>query len=264
MLYGTRSAKYPNTCCYGVIISARCDLANCKIPKFYFLTALKVEDWITTNEGFRTVFTQKINDLEKKLQDKARNSSLDWEILSTCTQDEFHKIIIDDEVGLRKEASKLEQEFVKFKKYTSEQLNDVEKKELLSSDKKLVADYLTKISGGQVAHYCFIPQDAYKNDGCKGNGIIIDLQELEQLTLEEAIIISSFEMDCKSKTMESLDIQILNKRFFLDEPNGFVIAECDITSPWIEYLMQRFANAFIRIGVDGPKKNDFAELFDRI
>ena len=40
VLYGMRSEKYPEKMCYAVIISARCDIANNKITKLYYLIAV--------------------------------------------------------------------------------------------------------------------------------------------------------------------------------------------------------------------------------
>ena len=45
---------------------------------------------------------------------------------------------------------------------------------------------------------------------------------------------------------------------------GYAMPEFDIVSPWIEYIMQRFSNAFIRIGVDGPQKEDVQSMVSRV
>ncbi len=37
---GLRSNKYSGENCYGVVITAQCDLANKKVDKVFFLTAL--------------------------------------------------------------------------------------------------------------------------------------------------------------------------------------------------------------------------------
>lgn len=41
-----RSSKYKDIKCSGVVISARCDLAQNKIKNFHYLTALPLENWI--------------------------------------------------------------------------------------------------------------------------------------------------------------------------------------------------------------------------
>ena len=54
--YGFRSEKYTEVCCYAVIISARCDIANNKISKLYYLTAVDAKEWFCTKEGFECVY----------------------------------------------------------------------------------------------------------------------------------------------------------------------------------------------------------------
>lgn len=60
--YGFRSDKYPEVCCYAVIISARCDIANNKISKLYYLTAVDAKDWFCTKAGFDLVYAAAIKE----------------------------------------------------------------------------------------------------------------------------------------------------------------------------------------------------------
>jgi len=71
-------------------------------------------------------------------------------------------------------------------------------------------------------------------------------------------------MDIQSRDLSEKDIQNYNVQFFLKDPPGYALAEFDISHPWIEYLMQRFSNAFIRIGVDGPQKEHIQIMLDRV
>ena len=48
---------------------------------------------------------------------------------------------------------------------------------------------------------------------------------------------------------EYIQVTKLKKFFFLYDP-GYSMVEATIQSPWVEYLLQRFANTFIRVGVD--------------
>ena len=66
VIYGLRSDKYPEVACYAVIISARCDIANDKIDKLYYLTAVNVRDWFCTECGFKETYG-------KFIADKRRN-----------------------------------------------------------------------------------------------------------------------------------------------------------------------------------------------
>ena len=43
LIYGMRSSKYPGVMTYGIIISAACDLAQDKIDKVFYLTAIGIQ-----------------------------------------------------------------------------------------------------------------------------------------------------------------------------------------------------------------------------
>lgn len=92
IITGVRSDKYSNIRCNGVVISARCDLANCKISKIYYLIAVPSDDWLLSDEGFNIVLSQRQNDLEDKLQTKLGGSGLDWSTLKSFSVEEFSTV----------------------------------------------------------------------------------------------------------------------------------------------------------------------------
>jgi hypothetical protein len=53
------------------------------------------------------------------------------------------------------------------------------------------------------------------------------------------------------------EIKRLTTAYWLNEDSDFVDYEGTIKSPWCEHLMQRFSNAFIRIGITDPTSEDF-------
>lgn len=249
-----------DSCCFGIVISARCDLANCKASKIYYLTAISVDDWLLSDEGFKEVLSSKINGLEANLQSGLEESGLDWNTLKHFTVDEFAKVVNDPEIKLAQYVD----DFLKYKKYVSNGLTISEKKYILNKQIKSVTDYLLKIANGAVMHYAYIPESSYLKNECVHKGLIVDLQELEYISLEVANILSRCEMDIKNRYLSKKDIRNYDLKFFLKDPPGYALAECDIQSPWIEYLMQRFSNAFIRIGVDGLQKEHIQMMLNRI
>ena len=256
IITGVRSDKYSNIRCNGVVISARCDLANCKISKIYYLIAVPSDDWLLSDEGFNIVLSQRQNDLEDKLQTKLGGSGLDWSTLKSFSVEEFSTVIHDQEVGLKKDTDKVLEVFRTFKNYTSKYLELGDKKAILQNESKSVASSLLKIANGQMMHYIYVPENAYIKDGSIDRGLIIDLQELEYISIRDAERLVNCEIDIQSKDLSEVDKQRYNNCFFLMDWPGYAMAEYDIASPWTEYIMQRFSNAFIRIGVDGPQKED--------
>lgn len=264
IITGVRSDKYSNIRCNGVVISARCDLANCKISKIYYLIAVPSDDWLLSDEGFNIVLSQRQNDLEDKLQTKLGGSGLDWSTLKSFSVEEFSTVIHDQEVGLKKDTDKVLEVFRTFKNYTSKYLELGDKKAILQNESKSVASSLLKIANGQMMHYIYVPENAYIKDGSIDRGLIIDLQELEYISIRDAERLVNCEIDIQSKDLSEVDKQRYNNCFFLMDWLGYAMAEYDIASPWTEYIMQRFSNAFIRIGVDGPQKEDVQSMVSRV
>lgn len=263
IITGIRSDKYLDTRCHGIVISARCDLENCKISKIYYLIAIPSDDWLLSNEGFDVVLSQRRNELENTVQTILSNNRLDWPTLKNFSIEDFSTVIRDAEVGIKKGANKVIDSFRIFKRYSSECLKQEEKKAILHDENKNVSDTLLKIANGQMMHYIYVPETAYIENGNLDRGLIIDLQELEYISISDAERLANYEIDTQNKELSEEEKQYYNNRFFLLDQPGYAMPECDINSPWIEYIMQRFSNAFIRIGVDGPKRENVVSLVER-
>lgn len=48
VLYGLRSDRYPGIPCYGIVITASCDIANSKVSKIYCLIGVDAKQWFAT------------------------------------------------------------------------------------------------------------------------------------------------------------------------------------------------------------------------
>ena len=70
VISGVRSEKYNGINCCAIIINARCDLAQGKTNKIYYLVAMSLEEWLFSSIGISTIYIGKINDLGKKIQQK--------------------------------------------------------------------------------------------------------------------------------------------------------------------------------------------------
>lgn len=228
------------------------------------MIAVPSDDWLLSDEGFNIVLSQRQNDLEDKLQTKLGGSGLDWSTLKSFSVEEFSTVIHDQEVGLKKDTDKVLEVFRTFKNYTSKYLELGDKKAILQNESKSVASSLLKIANGQMMHYIYVPENACIKDGSIDRGLIIDLQELEYISIRDAERLVNCEIDIQSKDLSEVDKQRYNNCFFLMDWPGYAMAEYDIASPWTEYIMQRFSNAFIRIGVDGPQKEDVQSMVSRV
>ena len=170
-----------------------------------------------------------------------------------------------------------------YRKIAQIEADDLNRKEAIKSNRKEAVHYLKEIDSGKLHHYYFLPQAAYLDNEIKSKGLIVDLLEIESLTLKDAQKIANplaegilYQDLPPLPTIEELS-QVnefdalrerfkerlrLEKTFWLKDSSDFVQIEGTIKSPWCEHLMQRFSNVFIRIGLDNPSEDDYNTLID--
>ena len=91
----------------------------------------------------------------------------------------------------------------------------------------------------------------------------MDLQDVIQFDIKVKDPILAYEYDYKvEKSKEKREY--INNYFFFDSDSDFVIAENVIVSPWIEYVLQMFANSFMRIGVDNALEYEIVDFCTEI
>ena len=77
VLFGLRSDKYPGIPCYGIVITASCDISNDKVAKLCFLIGVDARRWFCTEYAYHQVYDTKIENLFKPVEDMCRKFSLD-------------------------------------------------------------------------------------------------------------------------------------------------------------------------------------------
>lgn len=262
---GIRSEKYPNLQCYGVVISASCDIANEKIKKIYYLLGISASEWFCTEASYRVVYQEKRKNVLDKLIPQFNNSSLDATILQTFSPDEVDSVI-DHEVEKDKTRSSLKKEYREYLKFCKEGMSENERRQAIRADSKPAVNFLTRIGKGEIFHYYYLPEKAYleKNERLN-SGLIIDLQEINFISLADALRIVTPGIDKLTLAKEEEhERDRLEKTFWLEKTDDFVDIEGKVTSPWREHLMQSFSRDFARIGIDGAKEADYKQLLERI
>lgn len=262
VIYGIRSEKYPEVACYAVVISARCDIANQKINKLYYLSAVNVRDWFFTENGFNTAYHDEISTIKSRFRDKAKRFELNVEVLLGLQYNQAISVLrssIED----KKKRKQLMEDYEDIRSYINSG-NSNERRKLVKRNLAPVSRFLQAVSKGSIFHYFFIPQSAYLDNDIKSKGIMVDLQEIGILTLEDAVRIQSPGIDYRILPEEEDERGRLIRTYWLQDDGDFVAIEGTIKSPWCELLLQRFSNDFLRIGVDNPTKADYEELANQI
>ena len=264
VLFGLRSEKYPNSRCFGIIITASCDIANCKVSKLYYLQAFSVKDWFCTEFAYNQVYEQKIKSSLGMLESVAAKHGLDAASLRLFSREDVMQII-DKEVCKQKDRAKVQEAYERFCVYCRPEMTDEERKKAIQSDTKPVTSFLDKVGKGEIFHYYYLPKAAYLKSEEKDDGLIVDFQEIESISMNDALHIVTPGIDYLCLSQYSCNEQDrLKKLFWLTSDDDFVGIEGKISSPWREHLIQRFSHSFARIGLDGATSVDHAKLASSI
>ena len=293
VIYGIQSAKYPSIPCYGVVITARCDIAQRKVPKYYFLIAVDASDWFCTEHGYELAYNEKIKNLKNEIICKANELELNGDVLISLNCDALAAVLSskrEEYVGNKRCSQKIDTLLNKLEEYSvfaGKNMTNSKRSEAIRKQPQIAVEELKKIYKGEKHHYNFLPQHAYLKNSVFSTGLIVDLLEIGELSLEDADRIKSPGIDYqilpKRPTPEEM-IEVIrtgnqqqidgmfsdineNKRltsaYWLKDNSDFVDFEGTIQSPWCEHLMQRFSNAFIRIGIIDPTEEDYKTVIAR-
>jgi hypothetical protein len=248
---------------YGIVISARCDLAQEKISKIHTLSAIDIFDWIKT-ELLAIIIDAKIKKIHDKIRKWAINRELDYKALIEFGPDNIIKNInFEKDKSQRSELQNNVNVWKTLTSYDTSVMSEAEKVKLINNDfKKDKSDKLKSLLRGDIASYCFLPKCSYSESDSKLEGLVVDLKDIGQIPFEHIVSIINNAFDYKymsNNSKNSKRLNELNKLYMLENNEDFVTLCNEIKSPWVEFLMQRFSNAFCRVGVDNA---EIAEIID--
>ncbi|MCH5152088.1 MAG: hypothetical protein J1F65_05480 [Clostridiales bacterium] len=262
IIFGLNSKKYPEQACFGVIITASCDIANQKVGEVYYLTAVNVKEWLCTKRGHALVIKNKRKALYNKLQQQVRSQRLNESLLVKLSLEEV-KTVINETVTHDKTREDILNNIHNY----LELINDstIEKRkgdaQLYSHD---CGELLNQISKGDYHRFIYLPEIAYMESSKKDNGIIVDFQEINCLPMEEIRLLVNGEIDYMIQEDNLDNLQKLKEGFWLKNKDDFAFLYGKISSPWREHLMQHFSFYFTRIGLDGAETKDFQKISEGI
>lgn len=256
-----RSKKYADCTCFGIMISARCDIANNKVQKFFYLEAVELKSWIFSEVGYNFLMTEKTKAIENKIQELCIKNELDWESLKNFSFDEFENVI-NTEIEIKNAKNQAIDSFKQYMHYSNDSLSIIDKRNILSKEKKSIINFLLNISNGKDTHFIYIPASAMQNQ--IEDGLVVDLQEIDYLDANTVKDLCNCLIDEKNPELDNEKKNYYDKRFVLSEGTGYSMEFCEIESPWIEYLLQHFSNMFVRIGVDNLNKSEITEIVEKI
>ena len=234
---GAYTEKYTDSSTFGLIITARCDLAQEKVGAYSYLPLVPYKDWLRIDFPellYSAVHKSVYNQLVQSFQKLNGNERL----LQTYSLKKIKEKFLINEKD-KTILSKIQLSF----------LNCIEKYEiiesLLTTPHTNINNVITKFpKDSEKIFKNLISQNLAGNyliDDVGGDGIhIIKLREVYHLKSSDAL---------KLKKGIRLSSHITYKN---DSDISYTVGE--IRSPYIEHIMQKFSEIFTRIGIDDPSK----------
>ncbi|WP_295752283.1 hypothetical protein [uncultured Oscillibacter sp.] len=257
IIHGLRSEQYRGAPCSAVIITAECDIAQCKVSKFYYLTAMDVRTWMKTEGLAYTAAQAQLSELKSVINDYGKNVPGLSEYKNAAIVD-LDGIIEDlSTLSTDKTAQKALQRLKGAKKeYDLSIKTDREVEALFAKLENKIIGNIKSVIDGSLIQYFFLPRISYadpseqKPDDAK-DGLIVNFQDIGFFDRHTVSMIEQQKMDYDKLSEE--ERTKYGKIFFLEKPNDMIFPEEFIHPPYREWLMQSFSFAFIRIGVEFDK-----------
>lgn len=254
-----RSNKYDKLRCKGIVISARCDFAHDKISHFHYLSAMVIEDWIY-EVLFYVLVEECIKNEKKIIRESAEKLNLDFQTLEEFGYEKMKEVFTNRARGkeLTQILNRCDQ-CVQLETMRTQKDKGKKKSFLNQTCKKSLCSKIDKLICGTFPKYAFIPEKGYLDSDSLVHGLVVDLQDIYQMDMrfKEGLINSEYDYQIVN---DSKLKQELNKFFFFENNDDFIILEGRVKSPWIEYILQMFANSFTRIGVDNASKDEISQF----
>lgn len=265
VLLGLRSDKYPGIPCYGIVITASCDISNDKVAKLYLLTGVDAKRWFSTEYAYHQVYDAKIENLFKPVEDMCRRFSLDADEIRKFTVEDV-QAVIKDYLTRKTDLDKFERLHQQYAAYCRPGMDDKARRLAVQQDTKPALNFLKEVGKEKIFHFFYLPKAAYlQNSSQMDDGLIIDLQEITAISMRDAKRIVGEGIDNLILIRENEGERArLRAQFWLEGEEDFVAIEGKVISPWREHLMQRFVRDFARIGLNGATEHDYEKLVKSI
>ncbi len=244
---GAKSREYPNSKdVYGIVISPRCDIEQKKAPLYYYLPAIKMEDWV--NVDFPPIYASALETDVKKILKSVINECKESEtILYKMTATEVERIIKKHKPQLSKKIAEKVEMLKALELYKKGgKFSDVTSKDS-SGIRRSIFDELIIHKN---PNFYFLE---HKNEG----GFVLRMREISRLTPDMLFkLANGVDGKLTTKEMEENDLRQL-------EDGELYMPLFVVKSPFMEHIMQHFVQQFNKIGIEDVPK-EFTDTFTNL
>ncbi len=238
IITGCIAEEFPEAEAFGCIITPRCDLGHeGKVRSVHYLPIVSFRDWYE-KVAKKEIFEQWKSDLRGSIDNEMKNLGMGEKITSLGLEKTDLLKLIDSKCK-KKQQESIQQKIEDF--YSDYNSNNFI--EFLATEKGKHVDYLKQLKDNKIASCYLIEKWA---DYLPCDYYVIMLRDVRRLSCETASLIA--------KGALKTDIEPINHQ--LDDlcvssnEERFYYVDGQISSPYIEHILQAFMYNFNRIGVE--------------
>lgn len=238
----------------GLLISARCDMANNKSPKYSYLPVISLEKYVSFYTIKKLLREQK-NEEIRKIESLLGNPALGKDIVKMYGLEQCVEKLITDNKNKSKADTSLEK--IKFlSEAESKSWNQLSHTEKCIIPQKKIRQELKNIAENKIEGFYLIDNIVDYNDGAKAMGPhVVLLREIHHISAKVTDLIKNGYNHDENHTEVA--------RYLMLEPNGMTYVLANLKSPYLELLMQKFSSLFTRIGVKDPSEETIEKFLKK-
>lgn len=252
------AGRYPNSNVYGVVITARCDLAQDKYPVLNYLPVIPLRDWLR-QDGLDILVENELASINGQVRGELKQANLSERLLDAVTIAEIAEKNFSLGTG-DKASNKTAERFRAIVKRVAEfealiKIGDSDATFLwfVKNKPSEVDAIITRLSKNSVSGYYFL--ECIDLDDTDPQGYVCLLREVYSIPKAVSDKIAGGLTEEALKLVPGCANVSLN---FRHEHLSMPVVEID--SPTIEHLLQSFTQLFGRIGVADPETDVISRI----
>lgn len=258
IINGCIADAFPGEEVFGLIISPRCDISHeGKVDSVHYLPVVPFEKWfaVIAKPIIKAVWKKTIsNQLDTKFAKfkvgtGVMNAGFTYDDLLKITEEKVKKETDKSEIR-RLMDSYFDRNEDDFNYYLLDGEGKDEKKHELIK-------YLSRLEGNGIAPYYLL--EAWEEYG-KERHLVVMLRDVHRIQFSTAMKIKAGVLESEFSNLN----MSYNDLFLTKDPKNFFWVQAEISSPFIEHIMQSFVYNFSRIGVVDRSGKTIEYLFNSV
>ncbi|GAB2704874.1 hypothetical protein [Comamonas sediminis] len=249
---------------YGLVITARCDAAQEKVPVYSYVPVVSLATWML-RDGAIIMFERILADLDNTFSLILKAVDLSPSLLKVHPLDDIfktHFLPMETDKAKKSHFLKFEKNLNTYKQVVlfKEKIDDAEViKDALKIFEKTVEGLLKELSGNRLSGY-YLLRGVKSLDADDETDFIVLLREVHHIP--GSIARKIIDGCAPSDILDMKRADLICPRFI--DSDDFSLPIGKITSPWIEHIMQCFSMLFARIGVKDIDHKDVKKSLIKI